>query len=259
MSTTIFALATPAGRSGVAIIRISGPDSGAVLRAITQRDLPKPRVASRRKFYRAETVIDDGLALWFPGPASFTGEDMAELHIHGGLATRAAVLRALAAHPGCRPAEPGEFTRRAFLNGRMDLSRVEGLADLVDAETEAQRRQALRQLEGRLGRTVERWRETLLRSLALVDYQLSIARRWITSMLGFAAIVVGAGLISWTVMASQDIDSSFGGWLFFTGVFVAAVVSASFRQRDAMRAAKPKLEHRQQRLRELLETLNRGE
>ena len=98
-------------------------------------------------------MLDEALVAWMPGPNSFTGEDQAELHIHGGLATRAAVLRSLAAIEDAVPAEAGEFTRRAFINGRMDLSRVEGLADLVDAETEAQRRQALRQLEGSSGRS----------------------------------------------------------------------------------------------------------
>ncbi|MDQ7249072.1 tRNA uridine-5-carboxymethylaminomethyl(34) synthesis GTPase MnmE [Dongia sedimenti] len=171
MSTTIFALATPAGRSGVAIIRISGPDCGDVLRAITQRDLPAPRVATRRKFYAAKTpsaIIDDGLALWFPGPASFTGEDMAELHIHGGPAVIAAMAESLAAH-GLQAAEPGAFTRRAFDNGKLDLTEVEGLADLIAAETEAQRRQALRQLEGAFGDRVEAWRGGLLGALARIE------------------------------------------------------------------------------------------
>src|ERR1700759_5007788 len=109
MTSTIFALATPAGRSGIAIIRISGPESAATLRALTRRDLPAPRVASRRKFYGADTIIDDGLALWFPGPASFTGEDMVELHIHGGPAVIAAMAESLAAQ-GLQPAAPGAFT-----------------------------------------------------------------------------------------------------------------------------------------------------
>jgi tRNA modification GTPase len=169
MSTTIFALATPAGRSGVAVIRISGPAAGATLRGMTQRDLPPPRVASRRKFHGAEdTVIDDGLALWFPGPASFTGEDMAELHIHGGPAIIAAMTESLVAQ-GLQPAEPGTFTRRAFDNGKLDLTEVEGLADLIAAETEAQRRQALRQLEGAFGDQVETWRGALLGALARIE------------------------------------------------------------------------------------------
>ena len=120
-------------------------------------------------------ALDQALVVWMPGPESFTGEDQAELHLHGGLAVRAAVLRTLAGLPGCRAAEPGEFTRRAFLNGRMDLSAVEGLADLIDAETEAQRRQALRQLEGRLGSLVESWRERLIECLALLEAALDFS------------------------------------------------------------------------------------
>ena len=119
--------------------------------------------------------LDQALVAWMPGPASFTGEDQAEFHIHGGLATRAAVLRCLSALPDCRPAEAGEFTRRAFLNGRMDLSRVEGLADLIDAETEAQRRQALLQLEGRLGNAAEGWREDVLQALAMLEASLDFS------------------------------------------------------------------------------------
>ena len=168
MNSTIFALATPAGRSGIAVIRVSGPDAGATLRALTRRDLPEPRVAARRKFHRGDAVLDDGLALWFPGPASFTGEDVAELHVHGGPAVIAALAEALAAL-ALKPAEPGAFTRRAFDNGKLDLTEVEGLADLIAAETEAQRRQALRQLEGALGARIEGWRVALLGALAHVE------------------------------------------------------------------------------------------
>lgn len=114
-------------------------------------------------------ALDEALVAWMPGPQSFTGEDQAEFHIHGGLAVRQAVLGALARVDACRPALPGEFTRRAFLNSRMDLSQAEGLADLIDAETEAQRRQGLRQLEGRLGSLVEEWRETLIEALSKLE------------------------------------------------------------------------------------------
>src|SRR4051812_1002275 len=169
MSTTIFALATPAGRSGVAIIRVSGIAAGDVVRAMTQRDLPTPRVATRRKFYAATSVIiDDGLALWFPGPSSFTGEDMVELHIHGGPAIITAMAESLVAQ-GVQPAEPGAFTRRAFDNGKLDLTEVEGLADLIAAETEAQRRQALRQMQGVFGDRVETWRGGLMGALARIE------------------------------------------------------------------------------------------
>jgi tRNA modification GTPase len=117
-------------------------------------------------------LLDQALVLWLPGPGTFTGEDQVELHVHGGLAVRTAVLRALARLPGCRAAEPGEFTRRAFVNGRLDLSAVEGLADLIDAETEAQRRQALRQLQGALASSVQDWRKRLVEASACLEAAL---------------------------------------------------------------------------------------
>ncbi len=176
---TIFAPSTGAGPAGVAVIRLSGPGAEAALRRLTGTVAPPRRLARARITDGATDdatndatgnatgeVIDEGLAVWFPGPDSYTGEDTAELHIHGGRATVAAVLDALAACPGLRPAEPGEFTRRAFENGKMDLTAAEGLADLVAAETAAQRRQALRQLGGDLGRLYENWREKLLGALA---------------------------------------------------------------------------------------------
>jgi tRNA modification GTPase len=166
--STIFALATPAGRSGVAVIRISGPDSASVLRALTREALPKARFAARRKFWRGDVLIDDGLVLWFPAPNSFTGEDVAEFHIHGGPAVIAAMAETLRAQ-GLKLAEPGAFTRRAFDNGKLDLTEVEGLADLIAAETEAQRRQALRQMEGELGALYESWRKVLLHGLAQME------------------------------------------------------------------------------------------
>lgn len=167
---TIFATASGHGRSAVCLIRISGTGSRAILESMAGR-LPAPRQASVRVLREPGSgePLDQALVLWMPGPASFTGEDQAELHIHGGLATRAAVLRVLGSFEGCRPAEAGEFTRRAFLNGRMDLSQVEGLADVIDAETEAQRRQAVLQLAGRLGHAAERWREGILQVLALLE------------------------------------------------------------------------------------------
>jgi tRNA modification GTPase len=173
---TIFAAASGYGRSAVTVVRVSGGRSRAVLETIAG-GVPDPRRLALRTLRDpiSGEALDQALVAWFPGPSSFTGEDQAELHIHGGLATRAGVLHAMAALPGCRPADAGEFTRRAFLNGRLDLSRVEGLADLIDAETQAQRRQALQQLEGRLGRAVERWRETLLQSLAAFEAALDFA------------------------------------------------------------------------------------
>lgn len=165
---TIFALATAPGRAGVAVIRISGALAGAALRGLGRRDLPAPRLASLRRLHDPHSGdwLDEALVLWFPAPASFTGEDVAELHLHGGRAVTAGVVEALAAMPGLRLAEAGEFTRRAFAAGKLDLTAVEGLADLVDAETGAQRRQALRQMGGALARQVEGWRERLVRLLA---------------------------------------------------------------------------------------------
>ena len=174
---TIFAVASGQTRSAVCVIRISGPQSRFVLETLAGTGAPEPRRLALRTLREPHSgePIDQALIAWMPGPRSFTGEDQAELQIHGGLAVRAAMLRALSDMPGCRPAEPGEFTRRAFLNGRMDLSRVEGLADLIDAETEAQRRQAVRQLEGELGRATEHWRETLLQALALMEAALDFS------------------------------------------------------------------------------------
>ncbi len=171
-AATIFALASGAGRAGVAVIRISGPGAGAGLVALTGRDLPAPRRVARRRLTAADgRPLDDALALWFPAPASFTGEDVVELHIHGGPAVIAAVLEALI-YKGFRLAEPGEFSRRAFENGKLDLTAAEGIADLVDAETEGQRRQALRQMEGGLALLYDGWRARLLTALALLDAEI---------------------------------------------------------------------------------------
>lgn len=171
---TIVALASGAGRAGVAVIRLSGPAAGDVLRALTDRELPKPRVAARMAFCAPDggLSLDDGLALWFPGPASFTGEDVAELHVHGGPAVIAAIIEAALSQPGVRPAEPGEYTRRAFENGKLDLAEAEGLADLVDAETEGQRRQALRQRRGALSAVYEGWRGKLIEAAALIEAEI---------------------------------------------------------------------------------------
>lgn len=175
MQDTIFALATPAGRSGVAVIRLSGPQAGEIAESLTG-PLPQARKASLRYFYDSEKAkIDRGLLLWFPAPHSFTGEPVAEFHIHGGHAVVERTLQVLAVIPGARPAEAGEFTRRAFENGKLDLTAVEGLADLVAAETEAQRRQALRQMEGELGLLYESWRGRLLRSLAYLEAEIDFS------------------------------------------------------------------------------------
>lgn len=171
MTATIFAPATAPGRSGVAVVRVSGPETATAVKALAGNDLPSPRVATLRTLRdpRSGDALDDGLVLWFPAPRSFTGEDVAELHLHGGRAVVAGVIEALASVSGLRVAEPGEFTRRAFENGKLDLTAAEGLADLIDAETSAQRRQALRQMEGALGRIYEGWRHRLTRALAHIE------------------------------------------------------------------------------------------
>ncbi len=170
VADTIVALATAPGRAGVAVIRISGPAAGAALESLIGRR-PPPRKAVRARFSDPETgaVLDDGLVLWFPGPASFTGEDIAELQGHGGRAVVESLLEVLCRLPGVRPAEPGEFTRRAFEHGKMDLTQAEGLADLINAETEAQARQALRQMDGALARLYEGWRGVLVPLLAHIE------------------------------------------------------------------------------------------
>lgn len=172
---TIFALASGAGRGAIAVLRMSGPASGPILARLAG-GLPKPRVASLRKLRGPDRdeVLDQALVLWFPGPGSYTGEDGAELHLHGGPAVIAAVGGALA-RLGARPAEPGEFTRRAFLNGRMDLTAAEGVADLIAAETEAQRRQALRQANGALATLTGGWAIQLTRLLAHQEAAIEFA------------------------------------------------------------------------------------
>ena len=171
MSDTVFALATAPGRAAVAVIRLSGPGCAAALKAIAGEGL-KPRQAALRPLKAADgAVLDQALVLWFPGPASYTGEDTAELHLHGGRAVVEAVSERLA-QVGLRPAEPGEFTRRAFQNGKLDLAQAEAVADLVDAESEAQRRQALDQLGGALGRRYEAWRVELIECLALLEAEI---------------------------------------------------------------------------------------
>jgi tRNA modification GTPase len=172
---TIVAPASGVGLAAIAVIRISGPVARAVLDAICG-GAPPPRHATLREIGPpARALIDRGLVLWFPAPASFTGEDMAELHVHGSRAVIREVIEALLALPGTRLAEPGEFTRRAFENGKLDLTEVEGLADLISAETEAQRRQALAQAEGSLRALYEGWRRELLQARALVEAGLDFA------------------------------------------------------------------------------------
>lgn len=167
MKNTIFAPATAAGKAGVAIVRVSGPNSSAVFERMGVRTPIEPRKAVFAKLKKADgTPIDDAVVLYFKAPNSFTGEDVVELQTHGGRAVLSSVLAELSLIDGFRPADRGEFTRRAVENGKMDLTAAEGLADLVDAETEQQRKQALRQMNGDLGRLYDGWREELVRLLA---------------------------------------------------------------------------------------------
>ena len=173
---TIFALSSGRPPAAIAVVRISGPRARPALAALIGR-VPEPRRAAlaRVRDPASGEMIDEALALWFPGPASETGEDIAELQLHGGRAVIAAVLAALGRIEGLRPAEAGEFTRRAFENGRLDLTAVEGLADLIYAETEAQRRQAFRHLKGFLGERAEGWRTRLIEALALVEARIDFS------------------------------------------------------------------------------------
>ncbi|MGL4397192.1 MAG: tRNA uridine-5-carboxymethylaminomethyl(34) synthesis GTPase MnmE [Hyphomicrobium sp.] len=168
--STIFALSSAPGRSAVAVIRVSGPAVPDVLARMVH-PVPQPRVAALRviRHPNSGAALDQALVLYFAGPRSETGEDLAEFQVHGGPAVVQAVLAALGAIPGCRHAEPGEFVRRAFLNGKLDLAEVEGLADLIDAETDGQRRQALAQAGGALSRLYEGWRSELIAVSALLE------------------------------------------------------------------------------------------
>lgn len=172
---TIFALSSGQPPAAIAVVRVSGSEAGPAL-SVLAGHVPPPRRASRARLKSPDgLLLDDALVLWFPGPHSATGEDVAELHLHGGRAVVAAVERALAAMPGLRAAEPGEFTRRAFANGRIDLAEAEGLADLLSAETEAQRRNALALAQGHLSRRVEDWQERLLALAAAVESALDFS------------------------------------------------------------------------------------
>lgn len=171
---TIFALASAQGRAGVAVIRLSGPAAHATAARLAG-DLPARGMVVRTLRDDAGDLLDDAVILTFSAPASFTGEDVAELQVHGSVAGVVAIQNALASMQGVRIAEPGEFTRRALENGRLDLAQVEGLADLIDAETEAQRKQAQSLLAGELGDLAERWRRDLIRAASLIEAVIDFA------------------------------------------------------------------------------------
>jgi len=205
MTDTIFAPATAAGRAAVAVVRVSGPKAGLAVAAIAG-DAPRPRRAAVRPLYDAQGgKIDDGLVLWFKGPASYTGEDAAEFQVHGGPAVVEALLGALMAL-GLRLAEPGEFTRRAFENGKLDLAQAEGVADLIDAETEQQRRQALEQLGGRLSKVQGRWREALTEALALFEAAVDFPDEEVPADVAGRARPVLAALVAELDAAAADVS-----------------------------------------------------
>ena len=170
MTDTIFAPATASGKAGIAVIRVSGDKAGIVAQKITKLSALSPRKAVLTPVYaESGEQLDEAIVIWFPHPHSFTGEDVVEFQTHGGRAVTAALLKALAQIDGCRMAERGEFTRRAVENGKMDLTAAEGLADLIDAETDAQRKQALRQMNGALADVYEGWRKEMTGILAWLE------------------------------------------------------------------------------------------
>src|SRR6202047_1192387 len=172
---TIFALSSGRPPSAIAVVRVSGPQARPALTSLAGK-IPVPRMAARGVFRDADQhPIDDAVVLWFPGPASATGEDVAEFHVHGGRAVLAALFAALSAFENVRAAEPGEFTRRAFENGKLDLTEAEALDDLIHADTDRQRRQALRQMKGLLGDRARDWRARIIEASALIEAGIDFA------------------------------------------------------------------------------------
>ena len=171
---TIFALSSGPGISGVAIVRISGPEASNVLKSLTGKEIPKPRMATLRKINNINTseLIDEGIIIWFPGPQSYTGEDMAEIHVHGGKAVVLAVQEEISKVKNCRLAEPGEFTKIAFQNGKVNLLKAESIADLISAETEIQRLQAVKIMRGKSSEKFNELREKLLKILSFVEAKI---------------------------------------------------------------------------------------
>ena len=177
MKDTIYALASGYGTAGVAVIRVSGPKANSVLSKISGEPTPKPRLASLRRLREIKTGydIDDAIVIWFPGPASFTGEDIVEFHTHGGTAVISGIFSAISSIESCRMANPGEFTRRAFENRKLDLTSAEAVADLVAAETTEQRRQALAQYDGALANIYDGWRTKLTEILANTEVMIDFS------------------------------------------------------------------------------------
>ena len=171
---TIYALSSGPGISGVAVIRVSGPETKIVIQKMTKEGIPTPRMASLRKLNKINTneLIDEGIIIWFPGPGSYTGEDMAEFHVHGSRAVIDAMHNAISKVKNCRIAEPGEFTRIAFQNGKINLLKAESIADLISSETEIQRQQAIKIMSGKSSEKFNYWREKLLKNLSNVEAKI---------------------------------------------------------------------------------------
>jgi tRNA modification GTPase len=171
---TIYALSTGPGVSGIAIVRISGPEALNVIEALTSKEIPNPRTATLRKvnYINTSELIDEGIIIWFPGPESYTGEDMAEIHVHGGKAVVLALQKEIAKVKNCRLAEPGEFTKLAFQNGKINLLKAESIADLISAETEIQRLQAVKIMKGKSSWKFNELREKLLKLLSFVEAKI---------------------------------------------------------------------------------------
>ena len=171
---TIYALSSGPGMAGVAVVRVSGKETSKVIKLITNEDLPIPRVATLRKMNNINTneLIDEGLVIWFPGPQSYTGEDLAEFHVHGSRAVVSALHTSISNVEKCRLAEPGEFTKRAFQNGRINLMKAESIGDLISAETEIQRKQAVKIMNGKSSDIFNSWREKLLKILSHVEAKI---------------------------------------------------------------------------------------
>ena len=221
MNDTIFALSSAPGRAGVAVVRVSGPSAFACVRGLTRGELPKPRTAALRSLRAADgQAIDQAIVLSFEGPASFSGEDMVEFHVHGGRAIVTKVLSALANMAGCRPAEPGEFTRRAVENGKFDLTQAEALIDLIDAETETQRIQALRQYGGELSSLYENWRSRLIKALAWSEAEIDFSDEELPADL---ALRRDADILEITQEIQRHIDDSRRGEIIREGVYLTVV------------------------------------
>ena len=173
----IYALSSGSGVSGIAVVRVSGKEAADVLKQLTGDKLPTPKMATLKKVKNINTneLIDEAIIIWFPGPDSYTGEDLVEFHVHGGVATVSKLLAELGKFNDCRLAKPGEFTRRALENGNLDLNQVEALSDLIAAETEMQRKQAMLVLDGQFSKKGKVWKENLLRSAALLEASIDFS------------------------------------------------------------------------------------